>query len=74
MPSITTTTDLGECSVHITYKRHNGFVTIESVELLSYPEDALEDICREDEAEELMCAAEANWDAKREARLLGEAA
>lgn len=70
MPSVTTTTDLGECQISIIYKRNNGFVTIESVELLSYPEDALEDICREDEAEELMCAAEARWEEKREERML----
>ena len=88
MPSVTTDLDMGDLGTNevvIQYRNANGLLHVTSVlweglDLMDKGyiqptvEDVLSDACRANEAEEVMCAAEAYWDAKREARLLGEAA
>lgn len=67
MPSLTTTIDLGECNVHIDYTRSSsGILSVRSIDLLSFPEDIVEDICREDEAAEQVAMLDAEAERKRD--------
>lgn len=71
MRSLTTIIDLGECNVHIKYSRSDsGILAIRSIDLLSFPEGIIEDICRTDEAAELVAMHDADNERKHEERLL----
>lgn len=70
--------DLGTNEVVIQYGiSSNGLLIITTLlwdgrDLIDYitpsVEDVLQDVCRENEAAELICAAEAEWDRKRDER------
>lgn len=78
--------DIGTHTVIVTYQRtSSGLLSIhqvlwEGMDLMDRGliseevEEVLLDECRQNEWEETVCAAESEWDRKREERLIGEMA
>jgi hypothetical protein len=69
--------DLGTNEVVIQYRTNHGLLIITALlwdgrDLIDYispsVEDVLQDACRENESEELICAAESEWERKRDER------
>lgn len=69
--------DLGTNEVVIQYRTNHGLPIITALlwdgrDMIDYispsVEDVLQDVCREKESEELICAAESEWERKRDER------